>query len=85
MLRYAFPVNQSSEVSITTAETSRKHDAVFGKRVATLVRRNISLLSRSNILSVRNRFQCFLGILKTTIPSGNAASAQATSSGADFL
>ena len=37
---------------MTMAETSLRHDAVFGKRVATPARRNISLFRRSSILSV---------------------------------
>jgi len=72
----------SSDISITTTVTRRRHDASLGNIVATLNRRRISLLMRSTTLLVRRRFRRCSSNENTVKPSGSAVSAQLASLGA---
>lgn len=60
-VKYLFPLTHSSCISETTAVTNLSQEASFGNSLATLVRRLISPLSLSTILTVLICFQCFLG------------------------
>ena len=52
-------MTQSSLTSIRMDPTSRRRDSSFGNTPATLVLRFSSLFTRSTILVVRIRFQCY--------------------------
>ena len=65
MLRKELPDSHSSLTSERRAETRRSRDFSFGKRVATRVRRLISLLSLSRLLEVRSFLRWGSGRAKT--------------------